>query len=266
MTGVSFGGTAATHVTVVSSTEVPATAPAGSGQVDVTVTGPAGTSTVGSGDTYTYVAASVPTVGAVDPSTGPVTGGNMVKIFGSGLSDATGVMFGSNPATTFTPLSDNEIVATAPAGHIGEINITVAGPNDTSAVTVNDHYGYLAVPQVSMLFPSVAAANSGFHLTFIVGQGFTGATAVRFGAVQAPFATLSSVVIMAFAPPEAVGKVNVQLQTATGTSTVTSGDTFTYRGRRAHRLGLGASAGGVAPSTSIRSWSVAADQLVASAR
>ena len=51
---VSFGGSAATGVTVSSATSITATSPAGSGTVDVTVTGPGGTSATSSADQFTY--------------------------------------------------------------------------------------------------------------------------------------------------------------------------------------------------------------------
>ena len=57
-TGVTVGGTAATSVVVVSSTEITATTPASStvGQVDVLVTTPGGTSPALNGDEYTFAA------------------------------------------------------------------------------------------------------------------------------------------------------------------------------------------------------------------
>ncbi|MBV7274500.1 cell wall-binding repeat-containing protein [Clostridium sp. PL3] len=56
-TAVNFGGTAATNFTVVSDTEITATAPAGSaGAVDITVTTAGGTSSTSSADQYTYIA------------------------------------------------------------------------------------------------------------------------------------------------------------------------------------------------------------------
>ncbi|HEX3873431.1 MAG TPA: IPT/TIG domain-containing protein, partial [Solirubrobacteraceae bacterium] len=58
-TTVDFGG-AATPATVLSATQVAATAPAGSGTVDVTVTTPFGTSPTGAVDRYTFAPAAGP--------------------------------------------------------------------------------------------------------------------------------------------------------------------------------------------------------------
>ncbi len=71
-TAVNFGSTPATSFSVVSSGQINAVVPAGSGAVDVTVTTPGGTSSTVSGDVYKYV----PSVTSVSPTSGPTTGGN----------------------------------------------------------------------------------------------------------------------------------------------------------------------------------------------
>jgi IPT/TIG domain len=74
---VAFGGSAATGVVVNSATSITATSPSGTGTVDVTVTGPGGTSAASSADQFTYAAAAgVPTVSAVTPTSGPVSAGS----------------------------------------------------------------------------------------------------------------------------------------------------------------------------------------------
>jgi hypothetical protein len=54
-TGVSFGAAAAASFTVNTAGQITAVAPAGSGQVDITVTTPAGTSAVVAADKFTYI-------------------------------------------------------------------------------------------------------------------------------------------------------------------------------------------------------------------
>ncbi|WP_228053221.1 IPT/TIG domain-containing protein [Streptomyces antimycoticus] len=68
-TAVRFGAANATSFTVVSATQISAVAPPGSGTVQVTVTGPGGTS---NGLAYSYVA--VPVVSGVSPGQGPAAG------------------------------------------------------------------------------------------------------------------------------------------------------------------------------------------------
>ncbi|WP_204249172.1 IPT/TIG domain-containing protein, partial [Nocardia arizonensis] len=99
---VRFGSTA-TVFTVNSPTQITAVAPAGTGTVQVTVTGSGGTS---NGVAYTY--AGVPTLTAIAPSSGPVTGGTTVVLTGTNLATATSVSFGGTPATSFTVNSNTQ--------------------------------------------------------------------------------------------------------------------------------------------------------------
>jgi hypothetical protein len=62
-TSVDFGSNPATNVVVNSDTSITATAPAGTGTADVTVTTPLGTSVVGEADQFTYVLTGIVTGG-----------------------------------------------------------------------------------------------------------------------------------------------------------------------------------------------------------
>jgi hypothetical protein len=120
---VRFGATAAASFTVNSGTSITAIAPAGtSGSVDVTVTGPGGTSPATSADLYKY---KVPTVTAVSPKTGPKAGGTSVTITGSGfaLGAATTFKFAAGLATAVNCTSTSLC--------------TVLSPPHSTAVTVD---------------------------------------------------------------------------------------------------------------------------------
>lgn len=84
----------------------------------------------------------VPAVTKVAPSHGVVAGGTSVKITGSGLVEATAVHFGAKAATTVTVLSATSVVAVAPAGVAGTVDVTVTTPAGTSPTTTGDHYTY----------------------------------------------------------------------------------------------------------------------------
>ncbi|MGW7018100.1 IPT/TIG domain-containing protein [Streptomyces decoyicus] len=117
-TSVHFGSTTATSLTVISPTQLTAVAPAGTGTVQVTVTTPSGTTAAT--PSYTYV--SAPVITSVAPSSGG--GGATVAISGTGFTDATDVQFGSVPATSWSVVSDTQIVAVAPPG-TGSVLVTV---------------------------------------------------------------------------------------------------------------------------------------------
>jgi hypothetical protein len=65
-----------------------------------------------------------PTLASLSPSSGLVTGGTTVAIAGTDLENATGVSFGGAPAAGFKIVSEEEIVATTPAG-AGPVPVTV---------------------------------------------------------------------------------------------------------------------------------------------
>ncbi len=135
---VQFGSSAASSYSVVSASSITAVSPTGSaGTVDVTVTSPAGTSTTGAADKFTYGT----TVSGISPNSGPDAGGTVVSLLGSGFTGTTSVKFGSTAATTFTVNSDTSLTATAPAG-TATVDITVTSPSGTSATSVNDRFTY----------------------------------------------------------------------------------------------------------------------------
>jgi len=142
-TAVDFGATVATGFTVNSATSITATSPAGSlGTVDVTVTGPGGTSATSSNDSFTYVAVPSPVVTGLSPSFGSGKGGSTVTVTGTNLLNATRVAFGSASGViqSVNP-GGSSLVATTPAG-TGTVDVTVTTPGGTSATTAADRYTY----------------------------------------------------------------------------------------------------------------------------
>jgi hypothetical protein len=145
---VAFGGSAATGVTVNSATSITATSPAGSGTVDVTVTGPGGTSATSSADKFTYgPPPSAPTVSAVSPASGSVSGGTAVTVTGTNFAAGDTVAFGGSAATGVVVNSATSITANAPAGNAskvgGTVDVTVTGPGGTSPTSPADEFTYL---------------------------------------------------------------------------------------------------------------------------
>jgi hypothetical protein len=140
VTAVSFGSTAASTFTVNSATQITATAPAGAaGTIDVTVTGPTGTSTASAADHYTYIGA--PAVTSISPANGGTAGGTTVTIVGTGFSGVTGVKFGAT-AASFTVNSATQVTATAPAGTAGTVDVTVTTAGGSSAAVAGDRFTY----------------------------------------------------------------------------------------------------------------------------
>jgi len=67
----------------------------------------------------------------VVPAAAPATGGTSVTITGTGLQLATGVFFGTTPATSFTVVNDSTVTAVVPQGAAGATTVTVTVPGRT---------------------------------------------------------------------------------------------------------------------------------------
>ncbi|RKN12237.1 cell shape-determining protein [Streptomyces radicis] len=214
VTAVRFGGQASPDFDVTSSTRISAVVPAGTGTVRVTVTTQRGTST--QNVTYRYVTADLPTLTSVQPTRGPVAGGNAVTLTGTGLGGATAVLFGTVPATSFTVQSGTRIVAVAPPGLPGPVEITVTTADGTTDPGVL--YFYAAEPVLTALSPPSGPVAGGTTVT-LTGTGLLGTTAVTFGSSPATsFAVVSDTQVTAVAPPRAAGTVPVTVTTPSGTS------------------------------------------------
>jgi len=85
---------------------------------------------------------ATPTITALSPAAGPVGGGTVVIITGSGFTGVTAVKFGSTPATSYTFINDTSITATAPSGSLGTAAITVSINTVNSATVPADIYTY----------------------------------------------------------------------------------------------------------------------------
>ncbi|MFH9978383.1 IPT/TIG domain-containing protein [Streptomyces sp. NPDC017179] len=211
---VQFGGRAATSFTVLSSTQLTAIPPSGTGAVNVTVTTSQGTST--QTVTYTYVAA--PTVSGVTPSQGPVSGGTSVALTGINLSGATTVLFDGNAARAFNVLSATRIVAVTPAHAPGAAAVTVTTPGGTSNPDSPTAYFYYApVPSLTDIEP-VSGPSAGGAAATLTGSGLLNATAVRFDAAAASFTDVSDTQVTVVTPTHTAGAAAVTLTTAGGTS------------------------------------------------
>ena len=225
-TTVLFGSTPPASLTVLSDRQIAVTSPPGAaGLVDVTVTTAAGTSAKSSADQFSYVAA--PTVAGISPAVGPITGGTSVTITGSGFLNATAVDFGNTATSSFVVNPAGTLITvTSPVGVAGLVDVTVTTIGGTSAKSTLDQFAY--APVVSALSPAQGPAIGGTPMT-IIGQGFTGATAVLFGSAQGTSLTvLSDSLIAVTSPPGAAGLVDVTVTTAGGTSAKSSADQFSY--------------------------------------
>lgn len=134
-TGVTFGGSAATHLVVVSDTKLTCVTPAHAlGAVTVAATSAGGTGSLGSA--YTYTSPVAPTITNITPS-GNYLGGDTIEIDGTGFLFGSTVTIGGASATAVTVNSGTVLHCTTPAGTPGTRTVTVTTADGT-ATTYND--------------------------------------------------------------------------------------------------------------------------------
>lgn len=232
---VRFGATAATGLAHISDTQVRVTAPThAAGTVDVWVTTPGGTSAATVADRFTYVAspvpsvASVPTVTALSVQAGPVRGGTVVLVTGTGFRGAAIVTFGGT-AVRPTVLSSTQLRVTTPARGAGPVDVRVRTASGTSRTSADSTYSYEAVPTVTGVSPTSGPTTGGSTVT-LTGTALGTTTSVRFGAVAATqVVRVSATTLRVTTPAAAIGTVDVRVTTPGGTSAATTRTRFTYQ-------------------------------------
>ena len=219
---VDFGSTPATAFTVDSDTSITATAPPGTGTVDITVTGLLGTSSTGTADEYTY---GPPTITTLLPTAGSTGGGTTVTITGTGFTTDSAVDFGGTTINSPTFISSTELQVTSPSGTAGSAQITVSNPDGASS-GANFVYG---TPTVTSVSPTAGATGGGNTVT-VNGTGFTSDSTVNFGPSN-PGTSVSvnpagtQLTVLA---PLGLGTVDVTVANPVGPSTTSSADLYTY--------------------------------------
>ena len=210
---------------------IDAVAPPGEGTAVISVSGPGGSTSTGPGS-FAWVN---PTTVAVVSSVSPLSGGagTAVTIRGSGFSGAVAVNFGTT-AADFEVDGDSQILAWAPVGGAGLVDVTVIASGGASAASIADQFTYIPLkppkPAPLSLSPNYGSVAGGTFVT-LLGSGFTNATAVTFGGQAAQFDVLSDGRIVAVSPPAPGGTpqaVDIIVTTPIGISTAVPQDGFTY--------------------------------------
>lgn len=223
---VAFGSVAATGVSVGSSNQITATAPAGTqGQVTVLVTAQGG-AVGGLAAGYTYLLSS-PLVSSVSPISGPASGGTVVTITGTGFVPGVTVSFGGVFSSSVTVVSPNQIQTTTPPGVAATVPVLVSNPGGL-VTGVTSGFRYISIPlAIAQILPSSGPAAGGTAIS-ITGTSFVSGATVSIGGVLATGVSVASPTqIAAITPPGTTGSAIVIVTNPGGTSiSVASG--FTY--------------------------------------
>ena len=130
----------------------------GSYTVTVTVNGPGDVPAPPAVTTATVSAGPAPVVNSITPASGSTSGGTAVTITGTNLAAATTVKFGTI-AGRIVSNSGTQIVAIAPAGSAGVVNVVVATASGTSAVSTADHFTYVGAASLTHSTVTLASAS-----------------------------------------------------------------------------------------------------------
>jgi hypothetical protein len=223
---VSFGGSPASGVSFVSSTQLMATTPPhAAGSVNVAVTNPDGASAMLPGG-FTFGTSSL-TISSVSPNSGGTAGGTVVTITGSNFASGATVSFGGSPASGVSFVNATQLKATTPAHAAGSVNVAVTNPDGASAMLPGGFtFGTVSL-NVSSVSPISGPAAGGTTVT-ISGANFQAGVSVTFGGLAATSVTLSnSSAIIAVTPEHSSGPVTVTVTNPDGHS-ASWASTFAY--------------------------------------
>ncbi|KAJ4457268.1 putative phospholipase D [Paratrimastix pyriformis] len=216
-------GAAACTVTACTATSLTCVLPASTtsqplGAADLVVTNPDGVSGTLLG-AYTFQGAW-PSLTAVSPAMGPLAGGQLVTVVGTGMRAGARVTLGGAACTGVALGSGTtSLTCTTPAGAAaGLVGVTLTNSDLTSA-TLAAAYAYQgAVPTLGQVWP-VSGPTSGATGLTLSGTGFRAGATVLLGSLPCTGLVVhNQTTITCTSPPGAEAKVNVTVANADLTS------------------------------------------------
>ena len=219
-----IGGTTCTTPVVVSATSLTCVTPARpSGLYSVGVTNSDGQfGTLASA--YTYQAA--PTVTAVSPTGGRISGGTTIIVTGTNFKSPLTATVGGVTCTSPTYISATSMSCVTPAG-AGVSSIIVSNA-DTQAGTLAASYTYRAAPTITSISPSAGALAGGTTIT-ITGTGFITAPTIKIGGVTCTSPTYVSATSATCITPAASAGTSTVVITNSDSQPSISAVSYTYR-------------------------------------
>ena len=229
---VRFDSVPATGVSVVDDTTIHCVAPAGAAgaAVEVEVTNDNGSGSLA--DAYDYF--PTPTVTGVTSSSGPMSGGTVVTVTGTGfVANAAGtstVTFDGSLATVVAVVDDTTITCTTPAGTAGA-SVEVEVTNDNGSGALLDGFDYHVEPTVTSVSPASGTPLGSTAVT-VTGTGFlandAGANTVTFDGGSATAVTVVNDTTITCETPAGTPDttVDVVVTNSNGSGTLTGGFRF----------------------------------------
>jgi len=118
-------------------------------------------------------------ISSVNPSSGPLAGGNQIDVFGTGFQSGASASIGTQSCSSGTIVSDTQIRCTVPASTIaGLMSISVTNP-DGDSTELTEAYTYLATagyPEIAAVSPNLGPKAGGTVISVTGGNFVNGAT------------------------------------------------------------------------------------------
>ncbi len=196
-------------------------------------------STLSAAYTYdpNYQSTPPPSIAALQPDTGPLSGGTVLWLTGANLVSGSKVYFGSNAAVEFVLADASHAVVTAPPGSAaGFVDVNIVNPNGQAGALLRG-FSYVADANIPGLAPKLTSVTpatgpeSSDTVAILTGNNFVNGEYVFVGAAQgAGVRLLSSSIIDNTFPHQPAGVVDVAVTDPTGRSSVLH-NSFTFLAR-----------------------------------
>lgn len=171
---------------------------------------------------------------SINPTQGPIGGGNQVTITGANFQLGAGVnrvAFGVTDATALSVQSDTQLVCTVPPGVAGAVQVVINSDANVTSVAEPGAYLYFTAPAPA---PTIAAVSPAFGVVgggqavTITGTGYQPGAVVTFAGINATTVQVNgSSRLTATTPAGSLGAVDVRVTNPDAQlDTLTNG--FTY--------------------------------------
>ncbi len=220
---VKLGGSVCATPQVISSTQITCTTSVHvAGSANVVVTNP-DLSLSPEVVLYTYRAA--PGFGSFFPAEGPVTGGTLLTLNGTGFIDGASVMIDGVSCASAVVVSATQMTCTTPAHAVGSVAIYIRNPDQQTSPLIN--FEYQAPPVITNVSPSSGGTAGGTSIT-ITGTDFRGSSVTLDGISCSSVMVVSPTQITCVTPPHAPATVLLVVENSDGQVSPAFGG-FTYR-------------------------------------
>ena len=167
-----------------------------------------------------------PTITSISPGYLPLTTKATVTITGRGLSAVEKVYFDGVAGTRLKVRSDNRLTVRAPARRSEKAALVIAA-TALSSSNRDLRLNYRKAPVVTSVAPDVGLTGGGIPVT-IHGKWLGDVVSVRFGSVPASFLAVSDTEIVASAPAQGAGSVDIIVRTRAGRAVTKTPARFSY--------------------------------------